>query len=322
MIVLLFLLLGIAGLIIGTHLIITGALNIAEHFKLSRLFIGLTILAIGTDLPELVVNINGAIYRLSGIETSGLILGQTIGTGMAQIALTLGFIGLFSTSLFLRKKELIREGSMLIGSVALLFLLGADGQLTRFEGIIFMLVYGVYFIGLYLIEKGKEKEVKRAPHLNKGWAILSLIAGFAILIYCSNIVLNNAVSLAEMFAISQSLIGIAVVGLGTSLPEIILSIGAILKKAPRLSVGNLIGSNIFDILFTLGIGSAISGLALEKKLLFFDIPFLFVTSLIVLLFFIRRKKLTKKESIVLLGIYGIYIVSTVMNVGERVLQYV
>ncbi|MFC1615822.1 sodium:calcium antiporter [Patescibacteria group bacterium] len=320
MLVLILLLIGIIGLILGAQLIIKGALNIAEHFKLSHIFIGLTILAIGTDLPELVIDINAAIHRLSGIETSSLIIGETVGTCMAQLALTLGIIGLFGTSLFLTKREIFREGSMLLGSVVLLFLLGFDGELSRLDGLIFVVIYGIYFVLLYGAEKAKELEVKRAPSLDKGWAILSLIMGFGILIFASTLVIDNALELATTWGIKQSFVGAVIVGLGTSLPEITISISALARKAPRLSVGNLIGSNIFDVLFTLGVGSSISGFAVDKDLLFFDIPFLFITSVIVVILFLTNKKLTKKEAVILLVIYFIYLFSKILSIENGVVE--
>ncbi len=302
-----FLILGLIGLVLGAHLIIKGALNIAEHFKISQVFIGLTILAIGTNLPELMVIINGSIHRLTGIETSGLIVSEAIGTCIAQISLTLGIVGLLGTSLFLTKNELIRGGAALLGSVALVFILGLDGKLSRIDGIIFILFYIIYFLSLYREEKGKERKVKRAPPLRTGWAILSLLSGFTILIISSNFVIENAIILAEIWGISQSFIGAVIIGAGTSLPEIAVSISAVTKKATRLSIGNLVGSNIFDILLVLGLGSAISEFNVEKSLLLFDIPFLFITSIIVLIFFLTKNKLTKKEALFLIIIYSLYV---------------
>lgn len=319
---LIFLLAGIAGLVLGTHLIIKGALNIAEHYKLSHVFIGLTILAVGTDLPELVININAALHRLGGVETSGLVIGETVGTCMSQIGLTLGIASLFGTSLFLTKRESVREGLMLLGSVALFFLLGLDGKLSRLDGVIFLLVYGVYFIALYTAEKKKAREVKRAPTLRAGWAILSLIAGFAVLIYASDVVVSNGVALAEAWGIAQSFVGAIIIGVSTSLPELSITIGAVTNKASRLSIGNLIGSNIFDILVTLGVGSSISGFLVFRNLLYFDYIFLFITSLIVVAMFFTGRKLTKKEAFLLLGIYGLYFFIKTMSYEGTVIDLV
>lgn len=299
------LLLAILGLVLGTELIIRGSLNIAEHFKISHLFIGLTILAVGTDLPELFVNISGAIHRLQGTETSGIIVGQIIGTCLGQIALTLGILSLFAR-LTLRWKEITRDGIMMILSVVLFLVAGLDGAISRIEGVIFLLVYASYFYTIFKQENLKEK-IQRAPKIYTSWAILSLISGFAILIYCSNLIVVKATQLAETWGIAQSFIGIILVGLGTSLPELTVSLNAIRKGAFRLSIGNLIGSNIFDILFSLGISTAISGFIVDKNLLIFDIPFLLLVSIAVVAFFRRNMQLDKYEGIALISIYIFYI---------------
>lgn len=301
---LLYLILGLLGLLIGTELIINGSLNIAEHFKLSKLFIGLTVLAIGTDLPELFVIITGAVYNLGGAETSGLIIGNSLGSCFGQIALTLGILGLFG-ALSLTKRELKRDGLMMLSSVILLFLVAYDGAITRIDGLIFVLFYLFYFYNLIREEK-LHSRLKEAPKMFFLWAVVSLIAGFAILIYCSNLIIENAMYLAKSLDIAQSLIGILIIGLGTSLPELAVSFGALRKNSVRLSVGNLIGSNIFDVLVPLGIGATIAGIKVDTNLLFFDIPFLFVLSLIVLFFFRRKNKILKKEAIALIAIYCVY----------------
>jgi len=308
---LILLIFGLAGLVLGSQLIIRGSLDIAKHYKFSQIFIGLTILAIGTDLPELVVDITGAIHRLQGIETSGLIVGETIGTCFGQIALTMGILGLFTYLTFARRR-VIRDGSMMIVSVILLLLVGLDGTITRFDGALFILIYIVYFAYLQREEKTFEK-IKRAPSMHMMWSAISVIAGFAILIYCSSLVVENGVKLAEIWGVRQSLIGIVLLGIGTSLPEIVLSISALIKRAPMLSVGNLIGSNIFDVLFTLGIGATISEFVVSKNLLIFDIPFLIVTSFIVIIFFLRKRGIQKIEAGALLAIYCLYIATKLLG---------
>jgi cation:H+ antiporter len=304
MLEILFLIIGLIGLWLSAELAIKGALNIAEHYKISHLFIGLTVFAIGTDLPEIVVDVTGAVHKLKGTDTSGLIVGETIGTCFGQIALTLGILGLFST-LYLTKKELLRDGLMMVGSIILLFIVSLDGLISRIDGIIFILIYILYFLALYREEKVFDK-IKRAPGLNLYWDSLLLISGILLLILSSNLVVVNAVLVAEEFEIKQSLIGIIVVGLGTSLPELTLSIGALRKKAYKLSVGNLIGSNIFDVLITLGIGAAIAEFFVSKNLLQFDIPFLFITSGLVIMFFRNQLKIIRTESLILIGIYAAY----------------
>ena len=306
-----FLILGLVGLILSSSLVIKGALNIARHYKISELFMGLTILAIGTDLPELFISITGAIQRLGGIETSGLIIGETIGSTLGQTLLAVGLLGLFGT-IFLTKREIKRDGMMMIGSVILFFLAGLDGIITRIEGIAFVLIYIFYFLSLYREEKIKEK-VTKAPPMQFGWDTLSIIVGLGLLVFSAKLVLDNGVSLAELWGVPQSLIGILLLGLGTSLPEISVSLMALYKGSTRLSVGNLIGSNIFDILFALGIGSAISGFIVSKSLLWFDIVFLFGACVLVLIFFRTERRISKIEAGILLLTYLIYLILKFMG---------
>lgn len=301
---LLLLILGLLGLLLGTELIVTAALNIAEHYKISHLFVGQTILTVGTGLPELVIAITGAFDKLERIETSGLIVGNSLGSCFGQIAFTMGILGLFGT-LTLTKRKLKENSLMMLGSVALLFLAAFDGVITRIEGIVFLIIYALYFFILFKKEMVHEK-IRKAPKAYVWWAIPSLVAGFPILIYCSNIVVYNAIQLAVSWGIAQSLIGILIIGAGTSLPEFAVSLGALRKKSVNLSVGNLIGSNIFNVLVPLGVASTIAGLNVSKNLLINDIPFLFVVSAIVLLFFRKDMRLERKEAFVLIVLYGSY----------------
>jgi len=299
------LLLGLGGLVIGAQLIIKGALNISRHYKISEFFIGLTVLAIGSDLPELVVHVTGAIHKLNGVDTSGLIIGETIGTCMSQIALALGIIGLFS-KIKLGKKELVRDGSMMLGSVALIFFVGFDGLISRTDGVVLITIYILYFINLFR-DEGVFEKFKWAGKIQFGWSILSLMSGLFILIYSSNLVIVNAVSLAEVWGVSQSLVGALILGFGTSLPEITLSIAGLRSGAIGLTVGNLIGSNIYDAMFTLGIGASIAEFNFENNLLMRDLPILFITSLIVLIFFAWKRKLKRVVAVSLIAIYIAYV---------------
>lgn len=303
---LIFLVLGLLVLVLGANLVIKGSTNIAQHYKISPLFLGLTLLTLGTNLPELVVSITASMRSLGGVDTSGLILGNVIGSGFGQIGFTLGILGLF-TFLFLTKRELLRDGSMMIGSVLLLFLVAFDGVITMVDGLIFIFVYLIYFMSLSREEKIKEK-MKKAPTMHLFWDLMSLVAGFILIIYSSGFVVDHALVLVKLWGVKQSLVGILIIGFGTSLPELAVSISALLKKSIGLGVGNLIGSNIFDILVVLGISGIISDIKLSSmSLIRFDIPALFILSVIVVLFFVRKYKVVRKEAMVILGLYFVYV---------------
>jgi len=305
MLELIYLIAGLAGLVLAAHLIINGALHIAERLKLSQMFVGLTILAIGTDLPELMVSIAGATHRRLGMETSGLVVGNAIGSNFGQIALTLGILGLLGGTIAIKRRILRRDGLMMIFSVLLLGLVSIDGAISVFDGLIFLVVYLVYFFSIAR-EETVYKRVDGWVKSRAVWAAVSLLAGFAILAYCSNLVIENAIALSQAWGVPQSLLGILVLGIGTSLPELVVSLTAIRRNKIGLGVGNLIGSNIFDILVVLGIGSAISGFVVSRRLLYFDIPFLLFTSLAVVFFFRKDRKLIKWESAALIGLFLLY----------------
>lgn len=296
---------GLFGLLIGAQLITRAALNIAEHFKISQLFIGLTILAFGTDLPELTVLVTGSVHKLLGNETSGLIIGDAIGSCFGQIGLALGIAGMFGVML-VKKTNLLRDGFMLITSILLLLLAGVDGVIGRVEGISFIIIYIFYFFLIFREETLTEK-VKRAPQFHPFWSIISLIGGFIVLIFSSNLTVESALSLSETFGVSQSFIGIMIIGLGTSLPELAVAIAAVREKANSMAVGNIIGSNIFDILLALGLSATISTLEFNRNLLIYDTPALLIFTIAVLLLFRYKMRITKKEAFVILAMYIAYI---------------
>ncbi len=301
----LLILFGLIGLWLGTVLVIKGALSIAEYYKLSQVFVGLTILSIGTNLPEVIITINASLHNVIGnADTSGIIIGNAIGSSFSQISIVLGSAGLIGY-LTLKKRHIFEDGVILLGSVLLVLLLGLDGKITRIDGIALIVVYFIYYFRLFHKERIGEKIKKKfSKHIKKD--ILFLIIGIIIVIFSSELVVDNSISFAENFGIRQSFVGIIIIGLGTSLPELALALNAIRKKASGLSVGNLIGSNIFDMLIPIGMGATISELKIEKNLIFFDLPFLFVLSFMVLFFFYKKKGLQKIEAAILVGLFVLY----------------
>jgi len=296
---------GLTGLWLGTELIIKGAVNIAKYYELSQVFIGLAILSISTDLPEIIIAINASLHSaIENTDTSGIIIGNAIGSSFIQISMVLGLVGLLGCLTF-KKRHLYEVGIMLLGSVLLVTLLGIDGKITRVDGIVLIVVYLIYYFRLVQKERiAKKIKKKFSKQIKKD--ILFLIIGISIVIITSEIVVDNSISFAENFGIRQSFVGIIIIGLGTSLPELALAINAIRKKASGLSVGDLIGSNIFDMLIPVGVGASISELKIEKSLILFDLPFLLLLSFIVLFFFYKKKGLQKIEAFVLMGLFVLY----------------
>lgn len=291
----------------GTELVVRKAIILTKRFNVSSVFIGMTILAFGTDLPELIVAINGAIHNFQGIESSGIIVGNAIGSSISQISIVIGVTAIvhFIAAGKIQIRHLAVE---LIGSVILLALVAFDFVITWNDGAILIIAFLIYFLTNLNRERAKqiEKVEDKTIALNTTVHFLLLVTGLAVVILGSELTINKALLLSSYWNIDQSFIGAIIIGLGTSLPELAISISAILKNKPGLTIGNLLGSNIFDLLIPIGVGSLISEIHVEKQFLYFDIPYLLILSIGVIWFLSKKKGLQKKEGIGLVVLYLIY----------------
>ncbi|MBN8692840.1 MAG: calcium/sodium antiporter [Bacteroidetes bacterium] len=297
---------GLIGLWLGTKWVINAALGIANLFKLSHGFVGVAILAVGTDLPEVFVTLKASLLQLSGVESSGIITGNAIGSSISQITVILGIAALLLT-FKMPKSELILNGIFLLLSVALVYVFGHDGNITRVEGILLIITYLLYYYLLLRNNKDETAAENEGAPDSIPKIILLLIAGLIVLIGSSHLVVENAMELAKAWGVEQSFVGIAVIGLGTSLPELAVSIGAAMKKSAAMSVGNVIGSNIFDGLIPIGLGASITDVKLESGFLKIDLPLLFFSSLLVIIFLLTKKGMSRLEGITLILVYLAYI---------------
>ncbi len=306
-------LLSLCGLEIGTQLVVNNAIRVSKRHGVPESVIGLSILAIGTDLPELVISLDAALRNLAGADASGIVIGNALGSALAQIGFVLGCAGLFGV-LTVSREYIFRHGSALLGSIVLLFLVGLDGEISRIEGVGLVVVYVIYLAGLFdestrvsLPEEeahnGSIDAVGALSSFPTRRAWLLLLLGLSIVMGSAELAVTTATSLAHAWAIDQSVVAILILGLGSSLPELAISTKAAFYKRPGLSVGNLIGSNIFDTLFPVGIAALISPLRFDPSFLRFEIPYLFALSLLALLFFARRKGIHHREAGIALGAY-------------------
>jgi len=300
---LIFLIIGLIGLWFGSDIIVGAAQRIARKIGISELIIGLTITSIGTSLPEITNSIRSALNNLRGIESSGIIVGNIIGGNLVQITLLLGIVAIVAV-LHTTKVSLMRDGSMVIIAASIMYLFSLDGVVSRLEGIILVSIYIAYLFYLLRVEKVVEKVKYRKE--NPVFDMLVVSVGLVIIIYGAKLVVENGVIIAQQFNLVESFIGIFI-GIGTSLPELSVSIKAVMKHSHRLGLGNLLGSNITDPLFSFGIGAAISGFTIEKVALLFYFPFWIVATLIALLMLFNHMNLNKKEGTVLILLYALFI---------------
>ncbi|MBW3011453.1 sodium:calcium antiporter, partial [Candidatus Woesearchaeota archaeon] len=279
-------LIGLGALILllfSSSVVVKAAENTAKALRVTPFVIGVTVTSIGTSLPEIFTSVAAGFNNLNGIESSGIAVGNIIGSGMANITIVLGLVGLF-VMFRATKRSLRRDGTMLIVGVVAFLLTSIDGFISRKEGIILIAIYLAYLV--YVLYQ--EKIIQEEDHVRTKasfWKILIdfvfIFAGIALIIYSSDMMVDKFIHVAETLQIRPSLIGIFV-GLGTSLPELSVSLVAVAKRAKALSLGNLIGSNICDPLLALGSGAVISGFTVARSVLFFDFAFWILATLIVL----------------------------------------
>ncbi|WP_026673921.1 calcium/sodium antiporter [Alkalihalobacterium bogoriense] len=313
----LLLLLGFALLIKGAEYFVQGASSIAAALKVSPMLIGLTIVAFGTSSPEATVSIVAAMEQNAGVA-----VGNVVGSNIFNITLVVG-VAAFLYPLRVESNTIRKEIPFtLLASIALLILLSdkmlqfvSDNVLTRSDGIILLLFFAVFLY--YLFEVARQNCVKEgtaSPKQSLSWGklIFITIIGLAAIIIGGDLVVNHATSIALSFGMSQTLVGLTIVAVGTSLPELITSITAALKKESDIALGNIVGSNIFNILFVLGSASVISPLWVEDKI-FVDVYIMIVFTLLLLLFSRTNYKVGKIEGVILASFYVIYMVYIIIR---------
>ena len=297
-----FLILGLLGVWVGAYMAVQASQNIGKSLNLTDAFIGLTILSIGTSLPEIFTHIIASIDILKGIDASGIAVGTNVGSNIIQITLIAGLIGLLAT--VKSEKSILRfDYPIMLGAIALLWIFGLDGRISRLEGALMVLAYIVFIVVLATREKMQKKNSYQANYVLES---IVLAIGFAVLIYCANLVVSNAIFISETFGILKSFVGAMIIGVCTALPELTTAVVAILKGSKGMSLGTLIGSNITNPMFALGLGAVISGYSMDSALQWFDIPFWFVTSFIIMGFFKKDMRLSKREALIMIGFYAVY----------------
>ncbi len=255
---------GSIGLFIGAEGLVRGASSLAIRLGISPLVVGLTVVAFATSSPELVVSIKAAIEG-----NPGIVVGNVVGSNICNIALILGVAAMISP-MSVKSQVIKREiPIMIIVSVILLFIL-LDDTITRVEGIFLVIGIITYIILGYkysIKEKDNKEVIKEFEEIipkstYKIWqSLIFMVVGLGLLVFGSNLFVDGAVAIAEKFGVSQAVIGLTIVALGTSLPELTTSIVASFKNENDIAIGNAVGSNVFNILSILGISSLIRPIA-------------------------------------------------------------
>jgi cation:H+ antiporter len=249
---------GLVLLFVGAEGLIRGSSNLAIKIGITPLVVGLTVVAFGTSTPELVVSLKAALLGNSSIS-----LGNIIGSNIANIALILGVAAIIKP-LNVHAKVIMREIPIMIGISLLLLFLLLDGEIGFIDGLIFVIGLVVYLIANVMMahkEKNPAVEIEFKEGLKSKLgipiSIILMIAGLGLLILGANLFVQSAIAIAKKFNVSDAIIGLTIVAIGTSLPELITSIVASYKNEADIAIGNVVGSNVFNILGILGITALI-----------------------------------------------------------------
>ena len=307
----LLLVLGFMLLIKGANAFVDGASSTAQNFKVSKTLIGLTIVAFGTSAPEFAVSMNALANK-----STDMVLGNVIGSNIMNILLILGVAAVIhpiSIKNNTVKKEL--PLTLLISTLlVVLFLdirLGSNvvNEISRSDAFVILLFFSIFLYYLFsLATKKREEDVKEEPKFKLGKSLLFVILGLAGIIIGSDLVVNNASTIATNLGVSERIIALTIIALGTSLPELVTTIISSKKGEQDLLVGNIIGSNIFNICVVLGIPVAIFGGITPSSFQSIDLIVLIFSTLILYIFSKTYKKITRFEGILMrLGFLVYYI---------------
>ena len=330
---------GVVALVGGADSLVRGAARIAARTGLSTVVIGLTVVAFGTSAPELAVSIGAAIN-----DSSDIALGNVVGSNIANILLVLGLSSVAGGGLYVAFRIVRIDVPIMIGLSVALLILGIDGSIGRIDGALFVIALIVYITWTVatarresqdlsdLDQDGVSDSVELASQYTSGleedlsgatplWRdLLAVLAGLVLLVVGAQMLVGAATNIAESIGVSELVIGLTVVAIGTSLPELATSVVAAARGQRDLAVGNAIGSNLFNILAVIGISSLVSPVNVSDGALGFDLPFMIAVAVACLPIFVNGFELKRWEGVVFVGYYVAYLVWLGLDAAEHGLE--
>jgi len=299
------LLIGLVMLCFGGNWLVSGGVSIAKKFRISNLVIGMTIVAYGTSTPELAASIAAA------GDHSAIILGNIVGSNIANVGMVIGVAAIL-VPLAVQKSVLRKEIPIMLGVSALLVLLSIDGEISQYDGTILLIglgLFAVYTFRSALKQREKNADDSNSTKNNVYLKSIGLIGIGIIVLYIGAILtVDNAVVIATELGLSEKIIGLTVIAIGTSLPELITSIIAIRKGHSDIGIGNIIGSNIYNILMIMGVGAALGGVLITADV-YVDYAIMIIFS-ISLLIGLKTKIINRTMGVILATGYVLYLVTT------------
>lgn len=309
------LLIGLTMLYGGGGILVRAAVKLAQSLGIPSVVIGATIVAWATSAPELVVNVDAA---LADVPT--LAIGNVLGSNMANIGLTLGLLAI-AFKVRVDRTLVRREIPIMVAVALLLGALTLDGELGRLDGVIMFMGF-IVFTGFVVLASLQERRndinnsgLQADQTIKVRWLDgLQLLLGIGILVVAANLTVDNATAIAQQFGVSELIIGLTIVAVGTSLPEIAASLVAGMRNETDIAVGNLVGSNIANTLGILGLTAIIQPLALADSVIKIEL-FIFIVISVILWAMVLRQRITRWQGVLLLFAYGIFILYAVTQQG-------
>ncbi|MBQ9167872.1 MAG: calcium/sodium antiporter [Oscillospiraceae bacterium] len=298
---LLLLVVGFVMLVKGADWFVDGASNIAAKFKIPQLVIGLTIVAMGTSAPEAAVSITAALQGSADIT-----IGNIVGSNILNVLVILGLSAVI-IPIAVAKSTVHIETPFLIVITVVLLLLGLDGTISLLDGIILVILFIAYLAYLLYMAKHNPEEPEEGKQLKLWQALLATVVGLVLIVFGSDIAVDAASEIARVLGLSERFIGLTIVALGTSLPELFTSVTAARKGNADIAIGNIVGSNVFNILFVVGLSSLVTPVPFASN---FIVDTLVATAAVVFLLLatLKNKKLVRWHGIVMLLGYAAYFI--------------
>lgn len=294
--------LAILGLWFGSEKVIWGVKRLARKFGVSELLIGLTVVSIGSSLPEIFVNVSAG---LRGADDIGV--GNIVGSCFVQGSFILGLCVLLAGEMTTKHEKLKRDGTMVLGSIVLLWLFSFGGKINAFEALVLVLTYCGYIY--YLLVSNRKNWKLKKSRSNMWLNFIAFAFGLGLVWISAEALLTVGIHAGHQAGLNDGVIGL-LSGVGTTIPELSISLMALLRKSGGLSLGNLMGSNITDPLFSLGIGATLAqGYQVSNFLLFTAMPIWFLSAVLAMVFLWKGSHLTRLEGAILMAFYlGAFVV--------------
>ncbi len=308
-----YLILGFIVIIKASDMLVSGSVNLAKFLKIPTLVIGLTVIAIATGVPEIAISISSS---LKG--SNGLLLGNLLGSNLFNILFILGLIALIRP-LYIKKEIILKNYVFALLSCIVLLAVASDAILldnkinliTRSEGILLLLFAFIFSYSTVLdATLNKKSKIETSKFSFKD--VLYIVLGIVLIALSAEVIVNSCVNISKYLGVSEDLIGLTIIAVGTNLPELVTSIVAVKKGESDMAIGNLVGTNIYNIFLILGLSATINPITISTNS-FIDIIILTITSFIVYIFIRHKKDINKIEGITMILLYIIYIVYVVVR---------